>query len=484
MRRSQTRAPAGVLLLATAFILQGCNDEEQHHHGSQDRHEVETLDGSDEHGNLQDAMDKVPNSSRRIAEAHMLVSQSPNLYSRPGGGAADVGKFDASTGVTKDASPGSGGRLLEAERAYERALLAGTDADRQAHMLISEQHLAEWLRTSSTTAKSTTTTTPTTTATTSAESTSSQASTKKRTTRTSTTVASTTTIAPETTGAAQVTTPAEVTAAMVGETDKTVPMSPVAEEELKLEKAQKFAAKVKHYHSDEEPEEQWQANKAPKPAAATGAALPTASPDADTPTTTEAPTTTAAPAPAVTMPGSEDLDDAEEKKEAQELEKSLQDIAKEEKGSKPKNQAKDSNKADVEEEEMPNSSAIELSPKAREAVSVRPDAKYAALKSQASRAQRMQRLQHEHEAMLELQLRQDQQLEELRRDLQRRQDDELERFRRRQKSEMQLEQIRIDAAESLDAPAAMLELGHGFHRRKHGSRKMGHWLQELVDEDA
>lgn len=47
-----------------------------------------------------------------------------------------------------------------------------------------------------------------------------------------------------------------------------------------------------------------------------GAALPTASPDADTPTTTEAPTTTAAPAPAVTMPGSEDLDDAEEKKEA------------------------------------------------------------------------------------------------------------------------------------------------------------------------
>ena len=41
-----------------------------------------------------------------------------------------------------------------------------------------------------------------------------------------------------------------------------------------------------------------------------------ASPDADTPTTTEAPTTTAAPAPAVTMPGGEDLDDAEEKKEA------------------------------------------------------------------------------------------------------------------------------------------------------------------------
>eukprot|EP00438_Fugacium_kawagutii_P018260 Skav220452 [mRNA] locus=scaffold254:185352:188790:- [translate_table: standard] len=91
-------------------------------------------------------------------------------------------------------------------------------------------------------------------------------------------------------------------------------------------------------------------------------------------------------------------------------------------------------------------------------------------------AQRTVRSHREsREALLELEVRADEQLEDFRKKLARQEDRELEKFRQRQHQELELEIKRIDA-EDHQGPYA--------RRKPPGSRKMGRWLQELAEAEG
>lgn len=107
--------------------------------------------------------------------------------------------------------------------------------------------------------------------------------------------------------------------------------------------------------------------------------------------------------------------------------------------------------------------------------------KPALIEVESHQAQRNSRLHRQREALLELQLQQDEQLEDFREKLARQQDRMLEKFRRQQHQELELERQRIDAE---GHSPAMREMDQKHRRNKLGSRKMGQWLQELADAEG
>mmetsp|Transcript_14585 Transcript_14585/g.34580 ORF Transcript_14585/g.34580 Transcript_14585/m.34580 type:complete len:626 (+) Transcript_14585:110-1987(+) len=269
MRTRVKHGAVVALLISTAFVLQGCSDSDEEDSGGiakqKDAHKMESLDGADEDGrDKKDAMDRVPDATRTKATAHEKPWGFDSRDSSSRGGPLKEIKLVNDSDRGGDPAPGVGGRLLEHERAYERALMSGSGAGREAHMMVAEQHLREYYKhtsTTTTTAAATTTTTRTSTeATSTDEGTDSSARPSKHSTNPSKPVANKDSTVQKTAEAASVpeaissttqagetTTAAPKAAAKVGErnaSNATVNVSdlpPVVVEELKIEKSKKLA---------------------------------------------------------------------------------------------------------------------------------------------------------------------------------------------------------------------------------------------------
>eukprot|EP00435_Cladocopium_sp_Y103_P072337 s251_g40.t1 len=139
-------SPLVVLFVAIALHLQGCDDDE---------------DGDDKEEKEEKVKPEVVsqgNATKEAADEHVWSGE--HHRSTYGGPPAQLGHFDErQKKVQPDVLPGKGGKLLEAERSFERALLANSGAEQQVRNLEKEKHLEDYYKhhptTTSTTSSST-----------------------------------------------------------------------------------------------------------------------------------------------------------------------------------------------------------------------------------------------------------------------------------------------------------------------------------------
>eukprot|EP00434_Breviolum_minutum_P022246 symbB.v1.2.019632.t3/scaffold1616.1/size109294/8 len=116
-----------VVLVALLLNLQGCDEE--------DEPQEEKVTAPVVGGNL---------TENKTVDVWVGEHSNRPAYTGP---PAKLGLWDEKgKGIKPDPLPGKGGKLLEAERSYERALFSSNDAERQEHRLEKEKHLEDYLR--------------------------------------------------------------------------------------------------------------------------------------------------------------------------------------------------------------------------------------------------------------------------------------------------------------------------------------------------
>lgn len=521
-------------LLSATFFLQGCDDEqEEESHppaAVKDAHQVEDLAAKEDSRGEQSALDRVPIVERLPRSAHEEAWGFGRTSQSRSGPSTQLVLVNASS-VKRDAKPGQGDKLLDHERAFERALMSGSDASREVHMMVADHYLQDYYKHTSTTTTTTTTTTTNTTTTTSTvkkyykNSTGSAIDSSwksKRTRRTTTSTTTTTTVAP-----VDEVLLTNVPAIKVGESNETdenlsfaPPPPPLLAEELSNERSKRLVPQdfTKDVLDKGSPGGTWspatfsaedaaaaaRATEGSEDVTSTYSTSPVTSTSSNATTTTtsetphpsttassasESPTTiTTTTTTAVQILASEPLETKESRdagelaEEARAKEEALakQSTSTEPSDSDEDEESEDSSSAsekteatDDDEDDAEAQSIMQLHGQpAQESYEVDP-------RLQAESMSRVHRLQQDRAGLLELQLRQDQQLDELRRRLQRHQEKELERFHQQQQKELEVLRLESEASQWNAMPSMDQEHAHARHR--HGSRKMGQWLQEIVD---
>jgi len=510
-------------LLSATLFLQGCDDEqEEESHppaAVKDAHQVEDLAAKEDSRGEENALDRVPIVERLPRSAHEEAWGFGRTSQSRSGPSTQLVLVNASS-VKRDAKPGQGDRLLDHERAFERALMSGSGASREVHMMVADHYLQDYYKhTSTTTTTTTITTTTTTTTTTSTGSKYIKNSTgsaidsswkSTRTRRTTTSTATTTTAAPS-----DEVLLSNVPAIKVGESNASdenlsfVP--PLLAEELSNERSRKLVPEGSGgtwspaTFSAEDAAAAAGAAEGSEDVTSTSSTSPVANSTSSTSPVTTTSTSETAKSTTTTSTASETpttittttavqiATSEQETKESQDAGELAEEArAKEEALAKQKANAStepsDSDEDEESEDSSSPSSKTEVTdddeddadPQSIMQLHGQPaQESYEDPALQAESMSRVHRLQQDRAALLELQLRQDQQLDELRRRLQRHQEKELERFHQQQQKE--LEVLRLESEASQWNAMPRMDQEHSHKRHRHGSRKMGQWLQEIVD---
>lgn len=520
-----------VVLVALLLNLQGCDEED-------DNEKEENVTAPVVEGNL--------TKNKTVDDVWVGEHSNRPAYTGP---PAKLGHWDEKAkSIKPDPLPGKGGKLLEAERSYERALFSSNDAERQEHRLEKEKHLEDYYKDHP---PSTTTKAPTTTLSTKTSKPGSEGDTGGEGT-TRNTDAKENTVQPSTEPAKQSTPIEEPEAdktlksangsvALFNNSNATGPAAATSvgsiesaptskvQEALAIESAKRLVPSGQHpvmkapwapheaggTKMDEADSEKLDG------AGEAGEAGGTKKDASDSEKLDEAGTaggtqTDEADLEKLDEAGGSKMDADEEEEVAPKIEEetigdpnepaktdegevqvnpsghamedkdeemeSPQDGANSEVKDSKDDSSKETSSQQGQEEDDAHTEDEESSPEEEGTPGSSQNHLSAMELGEAKRADRLHRLHSEHEALHELELRQDRELQDLRQELERRQDRELEHFRERQHEELELERRRIKAAESQTAPA-LLEMDQHLHRHRHGSRKMGQWLQDLADAD-